>query len=207
MNYLTFMFLTYSYPKPLNDIRNVIDYCNKLCELYDISFKKDITLISLEAVGACTPLGGARSMKTIQQRFREMIPGMFYKGQTSEEIINELEIDDIKTIRPVLTKHVWNNELLQIDALNLETLRTSIKKYELNFIEDKLVNMFNKQIMNESEIKNRLIEINQQMQEVLSLWDDNEFNSRRITPQGEIIAISNYNNLYNDNLKFEKYIN
>lgn len=45
------------------------------------------------------------------------------------------------------------------------------------------------------------------MQEVLSLWDDNEFNSRRITPQGEIIAISNYNNLYNDNLKFEKYIN
>ena len=207
MNYLTFMFLTYSYLKSLNDIRNVIDYCNKLCELYDISFKKDITLISLEAVGACTPLGGARSMKTIQQRFREMIPGMFYKGQTSEKIINELEIDDIKTIRPVLTKHVWNNELLQIDALNLETLRTSIKKYELNFIEDKLVNMFNKQIMNESEIKNRLIEINQQMQEVLSFWDDNEFNSRRITPQGEIIAISNYNNLYNDNLKFEKYIN
>ena len=207
MNYLTFMFLTYSYPKLLNDIRNVIDYCNKLSELYDVSFKKDITLISLEAVGACTPLGGARSMKTIEQRFHEIIPGMFYKGQTSDEIIRDLEIEDINVVKPIITKYVWNNELLQIDAVNIETLKSSINKYELNFLEDKLIKMFNKQIMNNNEIKNKLIEINPKMQEILALWDDNDFASRRITPQGEIIAISNYNNLYNENIKFEQYIN
>ena len=206
MNYLTFTFLTYHYPSLLNCIPAISDYCNKLCQIYDSSFNNSINLVSLDAVGATLPLGGARTMKTIEKRFHEIIPGLFYKGQTEDEIKSYLGIDDLNIIKSLLLPGIWDQKLLQINALDIETLKSSIKKYKLDYMEDNIIDMYNKRIMSESEIKDKLIELNPIMNDVINLWNDDEVNSRRITPQGIIVAISNYNIIFDDKLKFEDYI-
>ena len=206
LNYLTFMFLLYDYPKILNDTKSIVDYCNLLVNLYDESFKKDITLISLDAVGACIPLGGARNLMSIQHFFRENIPGMFYKGQTLDDIKNIIGEENMDSVMPLLTKYVWNNNLIQVNALNLKTLKSNIRTYGLEQIESAVVDMYNKQIMSEKEIKEKLVSLNPKMEFVLSLTENSEFSSRRITPQGIILAIINYNQKYEEKLDFEKYV-
>lgn len=207
MDCLTFMFLIYKFPYNLNNIDNLTRYCKFLCDFYHESFENQFNVISLRSVNACTSLDGAKSYIPIQEWLNKAAPGMFYKGQNNDEIIADLQIESLDIIKPLLIKSVWDNDKLQINALNFDTLNKMIGKYSLEEMRDKIVNMFNKRIMTQDEIKEKLINLDSRMDKVLYFWENNDLKYSRLTPSGLIIAISNYNNKKDGKIEFEKYLN
>ena len=207
MDCLTFMFLIFNFPHNIDSISAVIRYCNYLCDFYHSSFNSKLNVISLRAINACTSLDGTKKYIPIQEWLRKVTAGIFYKGQDKEEIVKRLQIDSIEEINIILMKNLLDPTKFQINAINLDTLKFLISKHHLEFCEDKLIQMFNEKIMNETEIKDKLIEWEPRMKEVLEFWEKEDLKYSTLTPSGIIIAISNYNNKKNETISFEKYIN
>ena len=162
----------------------------------------------LKSINVCLSLDNTGYYIPIQELFFNSKPGLFFKGFDLLEFLNYLgkSEDEILKYNSIIVKDLRNSEKYQIDAINLETLKVQIKKYNLEEDFDKITSFFQNHIMSIQEIENDLLERNIKMRNVLDIWKNNKIKYCELTPTGIIIAISNYNRKFGDKLNYSDYI-
>ena len=208
MDCLTFMFLTYNNIESIVSLGQLNSYCNNLCSIFHESFLNKFLPTYLKSINVCLSLDNTGYFIPLQELFFKSKPGLFFKGFDLLEFLNYLgkSEDEILKYNSIIVKDLRDPEKYQINAINLETLKVQIKKYNLEEDSDKITSFFQNHIMSIQEIENDLLERNIKMRNVLDIWKNNKIKYCELTPTGIIIAISNYNRKFGDKLNYSDYI-
>ena len=115
--------------------------------------------------------------------------GLFFKG-FSEENIPIIENQKLNTLYPNLfTSCLNDNSKLQINAINVEDLDKAMKVCNVKDIHKKQIeNLYKIYKMNEQEIKNKLIELCPEIEEVIKYWNDTSISRLNLSSVGIIIG-------------------
>jgi hypothetical protein len=117
------------------------------------------------------PTGILSGPVVIPNIFKSKYPGVFTKGFTKEQFENN--IGQIIGSEKLIIKCLRNNELLQFNVIDHETLKKATHEIGINDEDHtKIKNFWNQYIMDDEEIKNDLIHHNKNMSMLFEVWDN-----------------------------------
>ncbi len=126
----------------------------------------------------------------IEELFKRKYKGLFSNG-FSKEILEKEDLIS-KKYRKLIMRSLKNPELLQINALNDETLKEECSKLNLSEAEiNKLIRIQNEFLFKIDDITNFLIEHRSYMQKLFDIWNDSYMKNMSLTSVGIAIGHAN----------------
>lgn len=159
----------------------------------------------LQYSGGFIVLAEGSAYKPLEEIFLSRYKGVFNKGFTEAEFINEVDMN-VEKFRPLLIKCLQNPIALQLNALDDNVLNSKIDELNLGEFKGKLNQLFNKTTMTLDEVKSFLIKMNPRSEKLLSHWRSSDFKTVRLTSVGFAIAIMNYNKMTGESIKVETFV-
>jgi hypothetical protein len=142
----------------------------------------------LEYVGC-----GSISVTTnqIENYFRSNYPGLFSNGFEKETF--ESQIGPVSSYSNLLTQCLRDSNKIQINALDKDVLNGIYEKENIpEDVRTKITQMFNQNVMAESDIKADLITRGDFMKILFDVWDNSAMKNMTITSVGISLAQANY---------------
>lgn len=126
----------------------------------------------------------------IEEIFRKTYPGIFAKG------FPESEISEILTSNPasrqMFTQCLRDPQLLQVNAIDEETIRNRAKNINLqDATTEKLVQLQNQYLMSQGEVKDYLKSAHICMEKLFDVWDNSYMKNMTLTSVGIAIGHAN----------------
>lgn len=144
----------------------------------------------LEYVG-CGSLMGVSRIHSIEHIFRMHYPGLFSKGFDEEKFSNE--IGEISDYTGLVMKCFHYPNMYQLSAIDTDVLNNiSTERKISEEIKNKLVALFNSTLMNDNEIKEYLVSVKPEIQNLFDLWKNSSISNFSLTTVGISIAQANY---------------
>lgn len=205
MDCLTVMFLLLYPQYKLNNIYNLNMYFNEICSFYHESFNLPSTPLSLKVYKTCLSFDSVKNYIPIEEIMKDNFPGLFFKGFNEKELVS-ISNHESSYYNKILIKDIRDSNKIQINALDVDTLKSNIKGTPLEEEESQLIDFFNNHIMSLNEIEKILKTIDPNMERLMNTWKNSDLKYCQLTPIGTIIAISNYNKKMNKQLDFSRFI-
>ena len=144
---------------------------------------------------------------SLENIFLNNYTGLFLKG-FEEQSLALIDNEKSNTLYPTLfTKCLNNNEKLQIDTINEESLNKSFKLLKVKESHKKyILSLFNSNKMNEQEVKNKIIEIAPKMESIFKYWQDTLISKLILSSVGIIIGAFAAENITNSILDLSIWI-
>ena len=132
----------------------------------------------------------ANSFHPIEQLMKNHYQALFQKGFTKEQF--EQQVGSISDFPSVVMPHFTLKNEFQVNAISQEVLKDICEK---NGISDdnktKLKNIFNNFTMSNQEIKDKIIELSPEMEQLFNLWTSTNISKFKPTTVGIAIAQAN----------------
>lgn len=129
-------------------------------------------------------------IKPIEHIFKDAYAGIFCKGFTKDEFIKQ--IGDIEKYSKLVTNCLIFPEKLQINAIDQNVLSDMTVKNEISQEDkDKLIALFKSNIMNNQEVKDKIIELCPKLVKLFDLWSSTKLSKFTLTTVGIAIAQAN----------------
>lgn len=153
----------------------------------------------------CSMLSEGSTYKPLEEIFLSRYKGLFNKGFTEAEFVSEVDTN-IDLYRNLFIRCQQDISKIQLNAMNDDVLKSSLQKFHITENTDKIIGFFNKTTMSIDEVKNVLIKINPQVNQLLNLWRNDQIKVLNLTSVGMSIAILNYNKMTNENIAIDTLI-
>lgn len=141
------------------------------------------------------------SSLNILDTIKDEYPGLFMKGYTEQEIEKQFEGNEVPKI---FIKHIQNQELFQINALNTNTLEQMISEYDEG-VKSKIKSMFKSNQLNTTEVEKMITEKIPEFNTLLEIWN-NGINRVTLTSVGTVLGRMNLKKFTNENFDMKVWI-
>lgn len=205
MDTLTMFFLILYRIKPISDLNELKEHIDMICSFYHNDLDIENTCVSLKMYKCCLSLEEVKHYKPIEEVYKNVFSGLFFKGFDIDELTN-ISGNDISFYKKIIARDLRNPQKYQLGVMDVSTLKSQIIGTNMEKEEVELTQLFNNHIMTVNEVRNELININPNIENLLNLWQDSDLKYMQLTPVGKIIAIANYNRKYDIKLKYSDFI-
>ena len=137
--------------------------------------------------GTIVQLGGWGNLEKL---FRHTYPGLFCKGITEDKVKDK--IGDLEDVKGMIIPCLHNQKLFQIAAMDTEIINEKVASSGIDesFV-PKLNSLFEQSRMNESEIKEYILQTRPELEKLFEIWKDTQLSSLTLTTVGYAIAQAN----------------
>ena len=202
---LTMLFLLLTGLRRISSLDSLKERVNLICNFYHESLNITDTCVFLKIYNTCVSLDEAKSFKPIEEIFRNNMTGLFFKGFNEDELTS-ISGHDLLYYNRIIIRSLRDVSKYQFNTLTQDILKSTVQGTNLQSDYDLMAAIFSKNTMTIEEIKRELIDINPKIERLLSDWRNSDYKYLCLTPIGKVIAIANYNNKLNKNLKYSDYI-
>jgi hypothetical protein len=167
--------------------------------------EKETFYTHLQYTGCCVLLSEGATYKPLTEIYKMRYTAFFSKGFTDVELDAIFGADKPK-LYPIIIRHVFDNSLLQFDALNENVLNSKIEQNGLNDLQQKIIQLNNSKLMDDIEITNFLNGIDARFSQLSRDWSQTELKNIKPTPVGSVIGALNYNKKMSKNVDIGTFL-
>lgn len=178
-------------------INNQVVNIEKFTEYFNVQILPFIKSISSDSssfehlsYAGCGSIMEASTYHPIEQLVKNSYQGLFQKGFTKEEFENQ--VGNLQDFSKIVMNHFTQEDKLQINAISQNVLKDlCVANNILDTASIKLKEIFDKFTISNQDIKNKMIEINSDMERLFELWTSTNISKFKLTTVGIAIAQAN----------------
>lgn len=206
MDILTMIFLIFYSTDSIGNLIELKEHIDLICSFYHNDINIENTCVCLKVYKSCLSLEEAKHYIPIEEIYKTKFSGLFFKGFDLEELTN-ISGNDTNFYKKIIIRDLRNPQKYQLSVMDIPTLKSQIIGTNMEKEELQLTQLFNSHIMTIDEVRNELINMNSDIENLLEQWKNSDLKYMQLTPIGRIIAIANYNRKCNNKLKYSDFIN